>query len=130
MPCPFFKQGMCTSPLLGEPRSDVCIPGVCDGDYSRYSRCKFYTERALSLTESEEARVREKPLPSIHYLYKKPECRCPYFRVLRMSDYYLAECKVLDRLLTKYEVYTCIQHYNTCPLRKIAMKIEAQASRI
>ena len=84
----------------------------------------------MALARAGESRVKEKPLPSIHYLYKEPVCGCEYFRVVRMSDYYLAECRVLGRLLTKYEVYNCIQHYRTCPLRKLELKIEAQTSRV
>jgi len=126
LPCPYYKQGLCTSPLVGEPRADVCQPGVCDGDSTRYSRCPYYvkTQDGLEVFTRErgEPFLREKPLPILHYIKKPVKSQCPFFKTIEREGYYLAYCEVLGRLLTRYEVDLCSSYSDTCPLRRMAVK--------
>jgi len=122
MTCPFYKQGLCTSPLLGEPRSDVYRPGVCDGDAAKYTRCPYYSTAGKEGLEyfSEKTSTSEKPVPLLHYLRKIPSSSCQFFNVKEYNRNYIASCGVLMRLLTRFEVELCEVHPETCPLRRYA----------
>jgi hypothetical protein len=122
MPCPFFKNGLCTSPLLGEPRADVYRPGVCDGDKSMYSKCPYYTEKGLETLQTftmDDVVRKLKPDPLLHYMRKRPVSSCKYMKVYEISGHYVAYCQLLGRLLTRYEAELCVTMPEGCPIRKL-----------
>ena len=123
MTCPWFKAGMCTSPLLGEPSRDVVDYSTCLGDESVYKGCRFYTES--SPRRRERVGPMGKPLLLVHSLSTKPKSGCEFFFVEEHeSGSYLAGCEVLGRYLTRYDVKLCEKHWIDCPYRKIGLRIK------
>lgn len=121
MPCPLYKQGVCTSPKLGAP-ADIYKPGVCDGSEQAYTKCSLYPSGSQLL----EGLLKSASLPSgsivpyVHYLVKRPESSCPHFKVFEHGGSFVAYCAVLARYLTKYEVEPCEKLPEKCPLRAFA----------
>ncbi len=139
MPCPWYKNGMCTSPKLVSPTSSVVSVERCLGGPEQYKTCNFYVEpggeqqeqRARSdvpsITEFSGRRTsldkKLKPYPPIHLLDQRPLAECPYMKVYEYSGGYLAYCVALERLLTRSEVEVCEKYWRTCPMRKLAASI-------
>ena len=129
MPCPWYRDGYCHSPALGEPSSDPVINAVCLGSEAVYKKCPFYRERA-EVRREEGVRRRSgkygRPLLLIHSLKKCPKSDCEFFVVEEdESGAYLAACNVLRRYLTRYEVPLCENHWKDCPYRRIGITIES-----
>ncbi len=125
MPCPYYKQGLCTSPLLGEPRADLYQPGVCDGDKTKYMKCPYYTEKGLESLQTftdEDIVHKLKPDPILHYMKKRLESRCEHFKVYQMAGHYIAYCQLLNRLLTRFEAELCASYPERCPIRKLVSR--------
>ncbi len=131
MPCPWYRDGYCHSPALGEPSSDPVINAVCLGSEAVYKKCPFYRERAEVKRGEEGVRRRSgkygRPLLLVHSLQKKrPKSGCEFFVVEEdESGAYLAACDVLGRYLTRYEVPLCENHWRECPYRKIGVTIKS-----
>jgi len=141
MPCPWFYDGLCTSPRLPKPSSAV-VTKRCSSE-NDFDVCKFYVppesveERkdgllkfASSIEErgSESLEQRHKPYKLIHALLTEPSKGCPYLKPFRGSDgKWYALCKVLNRLLTFTEVKLCEHHWKTCPLYKNAPQLVASS---
>ncbi len=120
VPCPWYKNGMCTSPLLDTPSADPVIPQRCLSDAS-YKDCKYFKD----LSESNISPNYGKPLLLIHSLSTQPRCSCEYFIYTQHeSGTYVAACKVLRRYLTRYEVKLCEKKWRECPFRKIGLKLQ------
>jgi len=99
------------------------------GGEAEYRSCRFYMDppsekkRGGLLEQAKPAIVQQlKPSPPIHLLSTKPVSKCPFFKVYSYSGGYLAQCLVLNRLLTRSEVELCIHHWQTCPLYRSASK--------
>lgn len=123
MPCPYYRNGVCMSPLHLEPRPDLVREEVCEGPEEVYTRCRYFVkpgERGLEAFQP-SAGLEEKPYPLLHLLERKVESTCPEYTLRRYEGSYVAYCRVLDRLLTKYEVENCEKYPDTCPLRKYAV---------
>ncbi len=140
MPCPWYKNGMCTSPKLLTPSSSVVSTERCLGGPEQYKTCNFYVEPESGQgveqrTRSDVPSITEfsgvkssldkklKPYPPIHLLDQRPLAQCPYMKVYEYGGGYLAYCAVLERLLTRSEVELCEQHWRSCPFRRIAASI-------
>lgn len=123
VPCPWYRNGLCTSPLLESPSADPVIPQKCLSEVS-YRDCKYYKE-----TGKEEVTTLGfgKPLLLIHSLSKKPQCNCEFLVIIQHeSGAYIAGCKVLCRYLTRYEVKLCEKKWQECPFRKVGIKLSQQ----
>jgi len=126
MPCPYFKNKMCTSPLLPEPTDAIIVPSRCLSD-DKYRTCKFYVESGKSekqstlivSTLSDEQLKELKPYPPIHYLENPLNSECPHYKLLSYGGYYLAYCNVLGRILTRHEALLCSKYWETCPIAKL-----------
>jgi len=127
LPCPWYKDGLCTSPALDEPSKDPVIPSICLSNREVYSKCRYYRE--VSGREPREFSGKYgKPLLLIHSISRIPRSMCEYFVVEKHeSGTYLAACHVLDRYLTRYEVHLCENHWKDCPYRKIGIKLGLKA---
>lgn len=133
MPCPYFKNKMCTSPLLPEPSSAVVVPGRCLSD-NKYKTCQFYTESkeskeqgVLAVSTLSDEQLKElKPYPPIHYLENPLRSNCPYYRLLNYGGYYLAYCEILGRILTRHEALLCSRYWETCPISKLGYRVTSE----
>ncbi len=123
MPCMWYKSGLCTSPALDKPSSDVTLPSRCLGQ--GYTTCKFFRDVDTSIIpEAKSGREYGRPILMIHGLNKPMKSDCKYFRLLNHeSGSYLAACEVLKRYLNIYEVPLCINYWNDCPFRKLQDEI-------
>ena len=133
MPCPWYRNGVCTSPKLRRPSSSVTSPSRCLGSEAEYKSCRFYVEpkqkseggsgRGGLLEAAKPAIVQQlRPYNPIHLLASKPTSKCPYIKVYSYSGGYLAQCLVLRRLLTKSEVELCNKYWETCPFYRQAQQ--------
>jgi len=123
LPCPWYKEGVCTSPLLKEPSRDPVIPSICSSNREVYSRCRYYVE-PTGKEPKEFSGKYGKPLLLIHSLNKPPRCLCEFFIIEKYEgNTYITACKVLNRYLTRYEVNLCSQYWSDCPYRKLGLKL-------
>ncbi len=142
MPCPWYKNGMCTSPKLKEPTSAIVQPDRCGGPPEQYKTCRFYVEPG---GEREEKSGREgvpsitsfaksglekklKPYPPIHLLDHRPLSDCEFIKVYEYSGGFLAYCAILERLLTRSEAAVCEKHWRQCPIRRIGRRVRQVAA--
>ncbi len=132
MPCPWYRNGLCTSPKLGRPSSIVVSKERCLGSEAEYRTCQYYVEpktgeeekRGLQVHLKPAALKNLKPYPPIH-LYTKPiKPSCPYMKVYEYMGGWLAECTVLKRLLTKSEIDKCISYWRSCPIYRQAEEMK------
>jgi hypothetical protein len=132
MPCPWYRNGLCTSPKLKRPTSAVTSPERCLGSEAEYKSCQFYVDPPKSqkqqsaLVESLKPALEKqlKPYKPIHLIPYRPKSNCPFFKVYEYAGGYLAMCTVLNRLLTKSEVAKCEKYWQTCPFYKIGVQQE------
>ncbi len=137
MPCPWYKNGMCNSPKLKKPDSNV-TGSHCLSDFE-FRTCQFYEEpkeeRKEGLLAFQPSKDEKKdtfegkyrPYKPIHAMFEEPVSNCPYFKTMRGSDgKWYAVCRVLDRLLTISEVKLCNAHWKTCPLYKNGPKLVSE----
>ncbi len=135
MPCPWYRNGLCTSPKLKRPTAAVTSPDRCLGSEAEYKSCQFYVDpetadkpssRSGGLVESLKPALEKqlKPYKPIHLLTRRPKSNCPFFKVYEYAGGYLAFCKVLNRLLTKSEAAKCEKYWQTCPFYKIGLQQE------
>jgi len=133
--CPYYKQGLCFSPLLlateGKPVDWPVSKERCLG---KYIACNFYdkanekqsqtspiatTTTATEATTTATTTSHTDAWYGVNFLVKKPESNCEKFRVKEESQgevkYYVATCIVLRRLLTTSEVENCVKYFSTCP---------------
>ena len=141
MPCPWYKNGMCTSPKLHRPSSAVVNLERCMGGPEQYKTCSFYVEPGGESEESNRStpaitsftksglEKKLKPYPPIHLLDHRPESGCQFLKVYEYSGGFLAYCTILERLLTRSEVKLCESHWRQCPIRKIGMRVRYAASQ-
>lgn len=125
MPCPWYKNGLCTSPILERPSSDITLPSRCAGGPETYVSCRFYKDIEESKVENRHV-IRDygKPILIIHGLSKSMKSDCPFFKLLaHESGAYLAVCEVLKRFLNVYEVSICANYWNDCPLKRLGMRL-------
>lgn len=116
MPCPFFKNGRCRSPVLGSMSTEELYErGKCDGE--GYKSCKYYKEGMSA--SGDAAFLDKRPDPLLNLLEKAPKESCPFIKIYRAERGYAAYCSTLDRFLTRYEVPLCEQAYERCPFKKI-----------
>ena len=69
------------------------------------------------------ARRKEPLYLAIFQVYHKPSSGCEFFEVREKEGSYLAYCKVLDRYLTRDQVFKCENYWKTCPFRKIGLRM-------
>jgi hypothetical protein len=128
MPCHWFKNGMCTSPLLETPSSDPVLIARCLGSSEVYGRCRYYTEpkgESLEMKRAIGVRKLGKPLLLIHSISEPLKSKCDFYSLIRHeSGSYLASCSVLGRYLTRYEASLCVKGWEDCPFRKMGIKLK------
>jgi len=136
VPCPWYRNGMCTSPRLRQPSRSVVSPQRCLGSETEYKSCRFYVEppqqggggrrggHGLVETMKPALAQQLRPYQPIHLLARRPSSRCPFFKVYSYGGGYLAYCKVLNRLLTRSEVELCEKYWQTCPFYRLASRRE------
>ena len=124
MPCPWYKDGVCTSPALESPSPDPVIPAICLGDEEVYGKCRYFRKVSKQAAPTYKA---SKPLLLIHSLSKEPRSGCEFFTVERHeSGSFLSVCRVLGRYLTRYEVKLCERYWRDCPFRKLGVRASAE----
>ena len=69
------------------------------------------------------SRMKEPLFTPIYAVYHKPESGCEFFKPREREGYYIVECLVLERLLTKDHVIKCENYWKTCPFRKIGLQM-------
>ena len=130
LPCPWYKNGMCTSPRLREPSTLVVSSERCLGGQEDYRSCRYFVDvekleekekgGLVKFTQPTPAIAQQlKPYPPIHLLHSKPSSACPYFKTYEYAGNYLAYCNVLERLLTRSEVKNCEKLWKGCPFYKL-----------
>ncbi len=125
MPCPWYTYGMCTSPKLDMPTDAVTSPERCLDD-ARYRTCPYYVEpsgsrEAQSQSSSTKRRQSFKVYAPIHALLSNISIGCPFAEVMVLENgIRVAYCKILDRLLTRFEAELCAKHWKDCPYRAFA----------
>ncbi|KSW12290.1 hypothetical protein CF15_05955 [Pyrodictium occultum] len=124
---------MCTSPKLSRPTAAVTSPSRCQGSEAEYRACQFYVDpdkgqrRRTGLEAGLRPAIADqlKPYPPIHLLTSRPQQRCPFMRVYEYSGGYLAQCRVLNRLLTRSEAEKCEKYWQSCPFYKVGVQQKA-----
>lgn len=125
MPCPWYREGVCTSPMLDSPSNEPVIPARCLGDENIYRTCRYYKEPGDTIKPYRPGFF-GKPLLLIHSISRVPRSECDFFVVEKHeSGCYLAACKVLGRYLTRYEVALCESHWDSCPYRRVGHRTES-----
>ncbi|PUA32224.1 MAG: hypothetical protein B7O98_06020 [Zestosphaera tikiterensis] len=122
MPCPWYREGLCTSPKLESPSSDPVLPHICLGAEEAYIKCRYYSS-GERIKPKPAVPMFGKPLTLLHAIKQKPSSDCEYFVVEYVGEHYLAGCKVLRRYLTTYEVDLCSKYWRECPYRKIEKSV-------
>ncbi len=129
MPCPFYKNGLCTSPRLSSPSPSVTSRQRCLGEEPDYMSCSYYVEAESTSTGSLAGYTLEtalgkqfRPYVPIHVVASKPKSECPYIKIHDYGGGYLAQCQVIERLLTRSEIKLCENYWKTCPLYRQANK--------
>ncbi|BAN90715.1 hypothetical protein [Aeropyrum camini] len=64
--------------------------------------------------------------PRIYVLRRRPRSGCEYFEVRERGGEYIAFCKVLGRPLPSVSVEKCERHWEDCPFRRMAAKMEGR----
>jgi len=70
----------------------------------------------------EEQQAEEpRPDPRFEMILGKPKAdpECKYAQLYTNGVGWALYCKLLDRFLTKYEIPTCLEHPNNCPIRRL-----------
>ncbi len=130
MPCPWYKDGYCTSPALEHPSKDPVIQDKCLGDELLYKTCKYYREPAARKAGGSLIAKFGRPLLLIHSISVKPSSGCEFFKVEKHeTGSYLAACEVLGRYLTRYEVSLCEKKWVECPYRKVGQVLKGEGRR-
>jgi hypothetical protein len=123
MPCPWYQYGLCTSPKLPEPTDAVVAVDRCNSE-DLFVNCIYYEETAKSTGRRTSSTRREKTklyLP-IHAIPPQLECSCPECEASTTENSFkVVYCKILDRYLTRYEVYTCSRYWRECPYRYLQL---------
>ncbi|MET1101715.1 MAG: hypothetical protein ABWW69_04475 [Pyrodictiaceae archaeon] len=129
MPCPWYKNGMCTSPKLPRPSSLVVSKDRCLESESEYKSCRFYVEPARNSSQGGlETHVKPsivqqlKPYLPIHLIEDDIQSGCPFLKKIEYMGGFLAKCTVLDRLLTKSEARLCAKYWRDCPYYKATLQ--------
>jgi len=119
MPCPWYINGLCTSPKLGEPTDSVTDVRRCASE-SEYAKCAYYVDPRNQQRRAEKLR----PYAPIHAIPQGLSIGCPYSEILTLeSGLRVAYCKILGRLLTRTEAQTCAMYWNGCPYKEHYEKI-------
>lgn len=120
MPCPWYQYGMCTSPRLSEPTDTVVTVDRCNSDFV-YVNCAYYVGELQKATTRRVSTKKDKTkiYTPIHALPPHLECQCPECVVTDDNGIKVAYCRILDRYLTRYEVYICSRHWKECPYRHL-----------
>lgn len=130
MSCPWYKDGMCTSPKLEHPSSDPVSLVLCLGGHNEYAGCRYFSEKRIPRAGPTMSSVAKfgKSLFMIHALSEIPESNCEFFEVENHESHYLAGCVILGRYLTKFEVMECEKGWSACPYRKIELALAHKRS--
>ncbi|MEM2021788.1 MAG: hypothetical protein QXP80_06145 [Zestosphaera sp.] len=124
MSCPWYKDGLCSSPKLEHPSSDPVSLVTCLGGSNEYGNCKYFSEKALSRPAPVSSVAKfGKALLMIHALNDEPKFGCEFFEAEIHEGYYLAGCLVLKRYLTKFEAAECEKHWGGCPYRRMELAL-------
>ena len=116
--CPYYKNGFCYSPHLDRPTDIVTFPNRC---YGQYTTCRYYVERnenkkqGLQLYEETEEKINF--YPDINLVDESTTSECEYYRLLKTKNGFIAQCKVIGRILTTHQAQLCSKEYNRCPFR-------------
>ncbi|MEM4553801.1 MAG: hypothetical protein QXI86_06190 [Ignisphaera sp.] len=119
MPCPWYQHGMCTSPKLPEPVDTVVAIDRC-GSENIYINCVYYVEEPVKhfRKEYQTKKDRVKIYAPIHALPPQLNCGCPECDISSTENgVRFAYCKLIDRYLTRYDVYLCSRYWRECPYR-------------
>lgn len=118
MPCPWYQYGLCTSPKLSEPTDVVVAADRCNSE-DIYVNCVYYigeTPKGSAKKSSSTRKNKVKLYLPIHAIPPQVECLCPECEISTSENgVKIAYCKILDRYLTRYEVYICSKHWKECP---------------
>ncbi len=126
MPCPYYKNKMCTSPMLPEPTDAIVVPSRCLSE-DKYRTCKFYVEEkgkegkqsTLITSTIDDEKLKElRPYPPIHYLDMPIRSGCSFYKLMSYGGYFIAYCEVLGRILTRHEAKLCGSYWSSCPIAK------------
>jgi len=116
MPCPWYHHGVCTSPKLPEPSDAVVNVARCASD-REYRSCAYYSE-ASQIPQRLSRRERLKVYTPIHALPSTISIQCSEAVITKLeSGIVIAYCRVLDRVLTKFEAELCSKYWRECPYR-------------
>jgi len=124
LPCPWYRDGMCTSPALETATDLVVSPQRCLSD-DQYRSCAYYVDPA-KLQEQRKKKpeyVRTKPCIVISGMTKEPKIGCEYAAVEKTEDgFFVVYCMVRGTYLTRWDVELCEKYWKECPFRHLEKK--------
>lgn len=126
MPCPWYQYGVCTSPKLPEPTDSVVTVDRCSSE-DVYMNCAYYVatiefQKTSKKTLIKKDRDKIRIYIPIHALPSHLDCQCIACKTnVTESGIRIAYCNILDRYLTKYEVYLCNKYWKECPYRSLGI---------
>jgi hypothetical protein len=120
MPCPWYQHGMCTSPKLTEPTDAIVSIERCTSD-SIYRNCSYYVESSSTFSQKRQYIRKERMIkiyPPIHVLPQNTKVECIDGELIDLENgIRVGYCRILDRPLTRYEIYICNKNWQNCPYR-------------
>ncbi len=125
MPCPWYRNGMCTSPKIGKPTTAVVSVERCLGPEAEYKACEYFVDekgharKGIDSFTLTAAAQQYRPYPPIHVVYNRPDSKCPFIKVIDQGGGFIVYCNVLGRLLTRSEIKLCERYWRTCPIMKV-----------
>jgi len=118
--CPYFKNGVCVSPILGKPTDYVTNKARCLGNYTT---CNYYPmnnntssdNKGLMKFVEKEIEKEVNYYPAVNLLDSPIESGCEFFYLVRTSKGLVARCVIQNRIITKSQALLCSKYHNTCP---------------
>ena len=127
MPCPWYQNGYCTSPVLGVPTDVVVSPDRCLSD-SAYRSCRFYVDPHRERMVRSVRLVKREPYLPISALPQEPKIGCEFAIVEKKGDFYVVYCIARQTYLTRWDVELCEKFWQQCPIRAMELGKSVEAN--
>lgn len=112
--CPYYKQGLCHSPLLPKPEDYVTDASKCIGNF--YT-CRYYPKDDLNPEQGDSTeKVDVNIYPIVNVLEDTIESGCPNFKLSRTSKGVVAICSIMGRVMTRSQAKLCSERWASCPI--------------
>jgi hypothetical protein len=114
LPCPFYKMDMCSA--VKDPKLAKLYTSRQRCMYE-YKSCSIYTANQDRIPAQGNVDQKSSLYAEVDGASPQVEVDCEFF-----SN---GECRVMHRLLMRFEALRCAQYSHTCPLRERALRTRA-----